>query len=330
MSKILIIGGAGLLGMHLAPVLSKSGHEVALCDNFSGSLRYRTPTEYRIFVANAMDANAMQHPVGVFQPDIVILGVEHYFSRDVVYKFSEESKLVLDSANVLCSVLGRKVKHVYFCSTSEVYGGPQTSRPLAETRKISRSATHYGTAKLAAEKLLEYRCKELGIGFTALRIFDMYGPRIRFSRRAAVVSFLIESLLRNDPIGLSGARCLRDFIHVEDVVSAFVGIIKSDFSGTVNIGTGKGMSLKTLAEELGKHINILEKIQEQPRFPLRHFSTVAKTSLLDSLLPNGWKPQHSLKDDLPALVEFREKELNFAATADPKTVLNIMRGVKGA
>jgi len=330
MSRVLIIGGAGLLGTHLASVLSRTKHEVALCDSFLGSVRYRTPDKYRIFVANAMDANTMQHPINVFRPEIIILAAAYYYPRDIVYKVFEETRLVLDSANVLCSVIGQEdqeVKHIYFCSSNEVYGGPQSNKPLAETRKIVRSTTLPGTAQLAAEKLLGYRCAEIGIPFTALRVFDMYGPRVMFSVRTGLLSSIIESFLRGERIGLSGPRCLRDFIHVEDVARAFGAIIKSGYAGTVNVGTGEGTSLIKLVKSLRKHMEIIEPPEALPNNSLKSFSSVASTKLLDSILPSGWTPKHTLEDDLATMVEFRKKELSFATRSNPVSLLNAMRGL---
>lgn len=323
--RVLLVGGAGLLGSYLAPALEQAGHDVALCDDFSGSLKYRTSSAFRIFTTNFTDLNAVQHPVKAFNPEIIILAVAHYFSRDVIYKFYEDTKLTLGCANSLCSILGPEVKHVYFCSGHEVYGGPQTHKPLKESRKILRSATHHGTAERAAESILEYHCNTLGIPFTALRIFDMYGPRVMFSPRTGVVSFLMDSFLKQDPVGLVSPLDRRDFIHAEDVKDAFLAVIKSGFSGTVNIGTGKPTTLRGLVGAMIKCIGANHEIYEVKKGGT--FSSVADVELLNSLVKGGWKPRHSILGDLEDLAEFRKEEVTSSLRTDPALVLNAMRGI---
>lgn len=304
---MLIIGGAGLLGTRLAPKLRTLGHEVALCDNFSGSLKYRTPSDYRLFVANAADQNVMQHVFRVFEPEIVVLALAYVFPREVVYSPYEDSRLVVESANVLASLLCRGVKQAYFFSNGEVYGAPQSRRPLKEGRKIVRSATFHGAAKYAAEVLLSFRCQELGLPLTILRVFDMFGPRIVFSARTDVVNFLIDGFLRGEWMGLVGARRARDFVHVDDVVDAFLGLLEVGFAGSVNIGTGRGTSLRQVSSALCELMGISDHPEEVPDFR-ETFSAVASTELLDSVVSGGWSPKYDIITELPAMVEFRRQE----------------------
>lgn len=326
--RILIVGGAGLLGTRLADSLSKEGHEISICDNFSGSLRYRTTDKYRIFTPNCTDINALQHPLSVFSPEVVIMCVSHYHQRDVLYRFYEDVRLVLGSATALSSLLTKNIKHVYFCSGHEVYGGPQTNKPISEKRKIVRSATHHGSAEYVAEQLLSFRCNELNIPLTIFRIFDMYGPRIQFTPRSGVVSFLIDSFLRGDFIGLVGATKKRDFIHVDDVCRAITSVLQQGYQGTVNIGKGSGETLRSIVKELSSVMDIKDYPIELKDGALPTFSSIADVSLLNSIVPGGWEAEHNIYDDIQSLVNFREKELQFNIRTDPVHVLNVMRGIE--
>jgi nucleoside-diphosphate-sugar epimerase len=325
--RVLIIGGGGLLGTHLVSELENLGHVVALCDNFTGSIKYRIPKEHRIFSTNAADLNALQHVFKVFAPEVVVLALAYVFPRDTIYSFFDDCRLVLDSANVVSMLLNRDVKKVYFCSSGEVYGGPQTSRPLKETRKIIQGATHHGVAKHAAEKVLSFRCNELGIPLTILRIFDMFGPRIVFSPKTDVINFLIDGFLRGETLGLVGARRQRDFIHVNDVVSAFLGVFSSEFEGALNIGTGKGTSLRQISTALCSLMEVSNKPVELPDSRLTTFSAVANIDLLSSVVP-GWAPEKDVLEHLPGLIDFRRKEAEFYSGSNPVGVLNAMRGIK--
>jgi nucleoside-diphosphate-sugar epimerase len=301
--RVLLIGGGGLLGTHLTPKLLAAGHEVAICDNMSGCPRVFTDEGVRLFTPNVADENSTRQAFSVFKPEIIIFAAAHYFARNVIYSFFDDVRLILDSANVVSSLITKEIKHVYFCSTSEVYGGPQTNRPLKESRKIDLSTTHHGTAKLAAEKVLAFRCNELGIGCTTLRIFDMFGPRKMFCPRTGMLSFLIDSFAKGETIGLTGATRLRDFIHVEDVASTMMSLLGTKFSGTLNLGTGKGVSLIQLVKGLATVMQIQQHPLVIPDGPVKSLSAVADMSALREVLP-GWEPTLDVFSCLAELVSF--------------------------
>lgn len=321
--RALIIGGAGLLGTALIPKFEALGHDVVICDNFTGSIRYRVPENIQVFSANATEINMLRHVFKVFRPEIVVVSLAYVSSGGVLYDFFSDVRTVIDSANVISALLTPQVKHVYFCSSGEVYGFPRSKKPLKETRKITQSASHHGTAKFIAERLLSFRCNELGISLTVLRVFDLFGPRSIFSARTGVVNFLISGFMRQEMLGLAGARVARDFIHVEDASTAFVGVVDSGFVGTVNIGTGKGTTLEQVSKELLSFFpGVLSP--ELVRDVQKHFPAVADITLLDSILPGGWNPKYNVLESLSALVDFRQEEQEFKA--DYKAVTRAMRG----
>jgi len=307
--RVLLVGGGGLLGAHLAPKLVAAGHEVAICDTLSGCIGPRTTSGFRVFVANATDRNALLQPFGAYDPEIIFISLAHHYNRTTIYKAFDDARLVLNSANAITSIIGKSVKHVYFCSTSEVYGGPQTKRPIKESRKIALGATTHGVAKLSAEKIIEFKCQEMGIGCTTFRIFDMFGPRVVFCARTGITSFLIDAFLRNEVVGLVGGKKLRDFIHAEDVAEACAQVMATGFSGTVNVGSGVGMSLVDIVKAASKKMKIHEFPVFIPRGRNEVFSAVADTSLLKSIIP-GWKPSNEIVKELPTLIEFRSQELS--------------------
>jgi UDP-glucose 4-epimerase len=321
--RVLLVGGGGLLGAHLAPKLVAAGHEVAICDTLVGCIGPRTTKGFRLFVANATDRNALVQPFSAFKPEIVFISLAHNYTKTTVYKAFIDSKLVLNSANAIASLLGSGVKHVYFCSTSEVYGGPQTKRPIKESRKIDLSATAHGAAKLAAEKILAFKCRELGIGCTTFRIFDMFGPRVMFCARTGIVNFLIDAFMRSEVIGLVGSKKLRDFIHAEDVAEACIRVMETGFSGTVNIGSGVGTSLEAIVKALSENMEVRQAPVFIPRSRNEVFSAVADTTLLSSMIPD-WKPEAEVMGELPTLIDFRSQEMSRTKDS-PAPDLNTIR-----
>lgn len=325
--RVLVIGGGGLLGTHLVPHLLAGGHEVGVCDNFTGCPRFVGSLGVRLFTPNVTDFNSMRQTFNLFKPEVVIVSPAHHHSREAVYSFFDDAKLVSDSAHAIAALLTSSVKHVYFCSSSEVYGGPQTNKLLKETRKIRMSASHHGAAKLGAEQSLAFRCKELGIGWTSLRIFEMFGPRKVFCARTGLISFLIDSFLYHphETVGLVGGTRMKDFIHVEDVATAIIGLMSVEYNGVVNVGSGVGTTLTQVVQGIAKHIDIVFPPMLIPDTNVPSFSAVADVGLLKSLLPS-WKVEHKLSTCLEQLVAFRKHSVESVAE-DPLAVLNATRGL---
>lgn len=320
--RVLILGGAGFLGSRLAPRFAAMGHEVALCDDFSGSFKYRSPVEYRLFIANAAQYNPLYPVFRSFRPEIVVVALAHGNTKDSIYNFYDDIRLVVDTATTISALLDGGVQRVYFCSSGEVYGPPQPRTPVKETRVIGVSATHHGAAKLAAEQLLTLRCVELGIPLTVLRIFDMFGPRIVFSPRTDVINFALSAALRRDQIGLRGPDKLHDFIYVDDVVAAIEVVVAAGLTGVVNIGSGQGTSLRQVCAWVEDVVGAGVPPMPVPDRRLPTLSLVADTSVLSSL---GWAPQASVVSVLPDLLAFRQAEQ--ARSADTAGVLAAQRGM---
>lgn len=302
--RVLVIGGAGFLGLRVANLLSAQGHVVGICDSFSGSPRGGVPSHFRCYEGNAVSTNIMRSVFESFKPEAIFMSVAYHHPRDIVYKFSEDTALIIESAIALSGLLNSDIEHVYFFSSSEVYGDSPSSRGWKETTKIVRSASHHGTAKLAAERLLEFRCVELGIPYTVLRIFDLYGPRTAFTPRSDMVNFMAEAFLIGEPVGVVGATKKRDFIHVDDAARAISAIAAIGARGVFNIGTGVGTTPRSVYRGLmGLIPNVPRPYEVKGR--VAECALVADTTRLHNLMGPEWVLEHDIISDLPELVEFR-------------------------
>lgn len=311
--RVLVVGGAGMLGQFLVPILEDMGHEVFICDNFSGAEKHRLPKGLKIFTADAALYNPFRPVFQKVSPDIVFIALGYNFdpTREWKYNFSEDTKIVLNSANTIGRVLTPSVKHVYFCSSSEVYGGPEPRAAIKESRNIKKAATHLGAAKLSAEQVLQFRCDELGIPLTILRLFDLYGPRIKFSGKNGIINFLIDTFLRNEQIGITGAKRKRDFLYVGDAAAACSLLIEADEPGIYNIGSGEGPRLVDTAKLVRKEVGSELPILMVPDRKLKTYSTVANISKLQKTI--NWAPETELEEYLPELIEFHKRELEISS-----------------
>jgi len=293
-----------LLGKFLIPKLTPN-HNVGVCDKLVGHMSYTLPNSITLFTADVTDLNSTRQVFRRFEPDVVIVSVAHHFNKDTVYSQYDDVGLVYRSSNVVASLLTSQVKKVIFCSSSEVYGGPQTPKLVSEVRKIKIPATQHGVAKLSAEALLKFRCDELDISFSALRIFDMYGPRTTFCPRTGMVNFLIDTFQEGKKtVGLSGATRGRDFIHASDVAEVVAFAVDNDLSGLYNVGTGKRTTLIGLVKLLAKTLDISIPPVIMPDGPVTTFSAVANINLLKLHIPT-WEPKDICTSTLQDIIKMR-------------------------
>jgi UDP-glucose 4-epimerase len=253
-----MIGGGGLLGTYLAPMLIAAGHEVVIMDNLSGCDKDRITKGAKLFIGNAGSSDTMKTCFSSIEPDIVFIGISYAIKRGTIYNYHHDTNNTISAADTIGCFLNKKVKHVYYCSTGEVYGGPEPKNPVPENRKIISPNSHFGNANLVAENLLSFRCSELNIPFTVLRIFEMFGPRYEISPRSSPVNFIIESFFSGEQVGITRADRKRDFIFAEEVAEICLKFIllEEEVAGIYNVGTGIGTTYEKICKELYKFIEV--------------------------------------------------------------------------
>lgn len=322
--RVVLMGGGGLLGSFLAPALVANGHEVLIFDNLSGCDRNRLPKGIRLFVGNATVRGNVEACFESFKPEIVFICLSHPLKKGVVYKYLEDTNNTINSVNAIGSLLNDRVKAVYFCSTGDVYGKPEPKQSISEDRKIVSSNSHFGNACLLAENNLSFRCEELGIPLTILRIFDLFGPRYEISPRNGIVNYLVEAFLGNEQVAITRADRRRDFVFVQDVVMACLDLIAlgSNAAGVYNVGSGVGISLDKLCRELHKIVPITNKPWYMPDASIHTYSAVADISKIQEKI--SWRPKEDIISYLPTLVEYTKQEI--IKSNNPAYKLALARG----
>jgi UDP-glucose 4-epimerase len=170
-------------------------------------------------------------------------------------------------------------KHLVFPSTAAVYGitnGPKLSE-LAEPKPTSV----YGCHKLVAELLIREYAENYGLDATILRLFNVYGD---LEKEQGVISLFVRKALANEPLTIMGGEQLRDFIHLNDVVEAFVHSLNNDaaYGETINVGSGVGMAIKEIAEII-KHTFSKVEVKYKPPSK-KEYSIYADISKMKTLL----------------------------------------------
>lgn len=171
--------------------------------------------------------------------------------------------------NVLRACLEARVPNVIFASSCAVYGS-QEKLPIEEKRSLSPSSP-YAASKVAAEAYVQAFASSFGLESTILRLFNVYGQRQAQRENSGVIANIARMLFAGTPPVVYGdGEQRRDFIYVEDVVGAFVNVLKAQgrAEGIYNIGTGNGHSvnevLEVLRRLLGKEEIQANHLTQQP------------------------------------------------------------------
>lgn len=250
MKRILITGGAGFIGSHIAEYFSaKSGCDVHVLDNFRTGRR-----------SNLDGLRVRLHEGSINDPDVVR---RHMEGMDAVFHLAAfisvpESMLqpdecvrinTLGTLNVVRAAVDAGVRRLVFSSTSAVYGDAQTG-PLVETLAPAPQSP-YAVTKLDGEHYLRMFAGAASIRWSVLRYFNVFGPRQDpGSAYAAVIPLFISRALRNEDLVIYGdGGQTRDFVYVKDVAAANVWAAEQG-GGVYNVGTGMGISVRQLAEDV--------------------------------------------------------------------------------
>ena len=252
---VLVTGGAGFIGSHLVDKLMENNAEVRVFDDLSNGSpsnveKWASNKRFQMIVSDLRDKDAIDSALEDVQY------VFHQAAKVSVPLSVKDPLLVLDVNMMGTSVLleacrKRDVEKVIVASSSSVYGDTPTlpKREDMPTKPISP----YGVSKLGGEQIAIAYHHTYGLNTTALRYFNVYGPRQRGGSYAGVISIFISKALGNEPITIEGdGQQSRDFTFVEDVIAANVqAAISSATRGEVyNVGGGDRITIENLANKI--------------------------------------------------------------------------------
>ncbi len=301
--RIVVTGALGFIGHHLCIGLAKEGYKVLGIDNLSRGKRERIDLLRNhgvdIVLADIRDSSNIMKTFREFKPEIVmhlaaLISVDESFKKPLLY----EDVNVKGTINIILASNKTNVWRIVYASSAAVYGNP-VKLPIDEEHPL-RPLSPYGASKLAGEMYIKtiFNGKE---GYVILRLFNVYGLG-QNPEYAGVITKFMERLERKlPPIIYGDGTQTRDFIHVLDVVEAFIKAIEVNESNVVlNIGTGKQTSIKELAYTMIKLYGLdLQPIYAPPRKgDIKH--SYADISKAKKILK--WEPKISLEDGLRMLI----------------------------
>ena len=313
--KILLTGGAGFIGSHVADAYLAAGHEVVVADNLRSGGAGHVPDAARLQLID-IAAPEFDLLVARERPDVV----NHHAAQMSVTVSARDPGL---DAHINCvgllNVLQSCVRHgvgrfVMISSGGAVYGDVRP-RPTPED-VAPQPLSPYAINKLAGERYLEFYRREYGLASITLRYGNVYGPRQDPHGEAGVVAIFTASLLRGErptvfaypdqPAGMS-----RDYVYVADVVRANLLAIESDVVGTFNIAGGVPVRTGELFRAVQAACGTDLTARAGPARPGDLEENWLDVSRAERVL--GWRPEVSLADGIARTVAY----FRGRATPDP-------------
>ncbi len=327
--KILITGGAGFVGSHLADKLIGDNHEVTVIDDFSTG-RYSNVghledhKDFRLIVDTVLNDKLVEELIRdadrVFHMASAV-GVRLIMERPV-----QTIETIFRGTDIVLGYCARYRKRVLIPSTSEVYG-KGTSVPFKEDDDIQKGSTSkhrwaYACAKELDEFLALAFWKETRLPVVVVRLFNTVGPR-QTGQYGMVVPRFVEAALNNEPITVHGdGNQTRCFGHVSDVVEGLDKLIETPecFGKVINIGSPEEISIKGLAEktiEMTGSSSEIKYIPYEEAYGEGFEDMQRRVPCIDRAQELiGFKPTRTLEDIInDVAADFREKQKRSAESA---------------
>lgn len=311
---ILVCGGAGYIGSHAVHELIAQGEEVCVVDNFQTGHKQAVHKNSKFYYGDIKDSAFLDRVFAENDIDSVI----HFAASSLVGESATNPLKYFNNnvygTEVLLKAMNKhNVKKIVFSSTAAVYGEPEQV-PIKETDK-TKPINPYGESKLVMEKMMKWCDAAYGIKYISLRYFNVAGAIKSgvigedHNPETHLVPLILQVPLgKRDHIMIFGddydthdGTCIRDYIHINDLVNAHILALKKlrngDESNIYNLGYGTGFTVKQMIEaarKVTKHpipVKVVERRAGDPA-KLIAASDKAKKEL-------GWTPQF---DDVESII----------------------------
>ena len=321
---VLVTGGAGYIGSHMVLALTDAGQDVVVLDNLSTGFPWAIAPQAKLIEGDIGDEALVGKIIADHKIDAVV-----HFAGSIVVPDSVTDPLgyylnnTVKSRALMAAVVKAGVRKFIFSSTAAVYGNPET-QPVFETAKPA-PISPYGTSKLMTELMLLDSHFAYGLNYVALRYFNVAGadPKGRSGQSTPRATHLIKvacqtALGQRPSMDVFGTdydtpdgTCLRDYIHVSDLISAHMDALahlnRGGESGIFNCGYGKGYSVLEVIKAVEKAFGGPVNHKLVPRRAGDPAAIVAGADRVRDIL--GWQPKHADLDFIVASALAWERHL---------------------
>ena len=314
--SVLVTGGAGFIGSHLADrLIQENPDKLVVVDNyFLGNKENLTDAiikcpDLKVYNQDATDYKKMATILKNEGTDIV-------FDLAVVplptslEKPEWTFKHNLDLTLTMCELARNNLfKTLIHFSSSEAYG-TSISGPMDENHPLNGTTT-YAASKAAGDLLILSYCRTFGLDASIIRPFNNYGPRQNQRSYAGVIPLTIQRILNGEaPVIQGDGKQTRDYLYVTDTVKAAIEVYnyKKTRGRVLNIASGKEVSIKYLIEFIADYMGSIKKISYQPGRPGDVRRHIANIFLAEDLI--GFHPSVIFEDGLKKTIEWYKRNIN--------------------
>ncbi len=295
--NILITGGAGFIGSHVADRFIAEGHNVTVIDNLVSGFETNVPSKAKFVKGDITDKELINKLFDEGQFNVVN---HHAAQMDVRRSIADPTfdaqVNILGTINLLNASVLTGVKKVMFASTGGAIYGEQDYFPADENHP-TRPLSPYGISKLACEKYLYFYQQQYGLKTGITRYANVYGPRQNPHGEAGVVAIFSKRLLAGDNLTINGDGLqTRDYVFVKDVVAANLAALNHDDSILFNVGTGIETDVVTLFNHLKTAAGSNYEPQHGPAAAGEQRRSVITPKYGKEVL--GWEPTVNIADGL--------------------------------
>jgi UDP-glucose 4-epimerase len=298
--KVLVTGGAGFIGSHVAEAYVRAGHDVVVLDDLSSGKREQVP-EGAKFVEMDVQDPAVREVFARERPELL----SHHAAQMDVRRSVADPRFdaavnVMGLLNLLEAAKEHGTRRVLFASSGGAGYGEQEEFPASETHRTA-PVSPYGVSKVASELYLGCYHAMTGLEWVAMRYANVYGPRQDPHGEAGVVAIFALKLLAGETPTINGdGKQTRDYVYVGDLVRANLALATHPYCGAMNFGTGIETDVNQLFRELRELCGADVPEQHGPAKPGEQKRSVISPRLAERVL--GWRPEVSLREGLERTV----------------------------
>lgn len=303
----LVTGGAGFIGAHVAIELIALGHHVIILDDLSGGFEKNIP-KGAVFIRGSITNHKLLEKIFSEHSFDYVYHLAAYAAEGLshfIKRFNYTNNLI-GSVNLINEAVKNKVKCFVFTSSIAVYGG---AKPPVNEDMIPLPEDPYGVAKLAVEYDLKSTHEMFGLNYIIFRPHNVYGEFQNLGDKYRnVVGIFINQLMQGKALTVFGnGDQTRGFSYIGDVAPHIANCVNipEAYNQTFNIGSDKEYTIKELAQELMRAMNIKTEIRHvEPRYEVLHM--FAKHDKAKRILKIN--TETSLKDGIEKMIVWAKKE----------------------